>query len=179
MTDAAGKGLFPGAAIAQNLSAWCQFCFDLTDRDDECLLRHGWCAAIRRTRKARHERTSGNHRPLPPFSGHRQAASRGRPEASQQDGDQGGGAAPWSVVEGKLVLDSPDEMGLVFDVAVFDTRAASRAPLIATRAHPAAPGRTKPSRWMLCNTAGSTSSACSGDGSPAWPRTRLPTNSSG
>ena len=91
MTDAAGKGLFPGAAITQNLSAWCQFCLDLTARDDECLLRHGWCAALRRTRKATHDHTSGNHRPLPPFSGHRQAASWGRTEASQQDGDQGSG----------------------------------------------------------------------------------------
>src|SRR3954452_25361814 len=101
MTDAAGKGLFPGAAIAQNLLAWCQLCFELTDRDDECLLRHGWCAVIRRTRKATHERTSGNYRPRPPFSGHRQATSWRRTEASQQDGDQGGGAARWSVVEGQ------------------------------------------------------------------------------
>ena len=77
-------------------------------------------------------------------------------------------SAVW--VEGKLVMDSPDEMDLVFDVAVFDTRSGqSRALDRYARAHPAAPGRTKPSRWMLCNTAGSTSSACSGDmRSPAW-----------
>ena len=45
------------------------------------------------------------------------------------------------MVEGKLVLDSPDEMDLVFDVAVFDTRSGqSRALDRYARAHPAAPG---------------------------------------
>lgn len=45
----------------------------------------------------------------------------------------------WS--RGKLVMDSPDEMGLVFDVAVFDTRSGqSRALDRYARAHPAAPG---------------------------------------
>ena len=45
----------------------------------------------------------------------------------------------WS--RGKLVLDSPDEMDLVFDVAVFDTRSGqSRALDRYARAHPAAPG---------------------------------------
>jgi len=74
----------------------------------------------------------------------------------------------WS--RGKLVLDSPDEMDLVFDVAVFDTRSGQSRALDRSRALTQRPrGRTKPSRWMLCNTAGSTSSACSGDmRSPAW-----------
>src|SRR4029453_6564974 len=139
MTDAAGKGLFPGAAIAQNLLAWCQFCFDLTDRDDECLLRHGWCAVIRRTRKARHEPTSGNHRPLPPFSGqqHLGGALKHLSRTAIKEAAQRVGL--WS--RGKLVLDSPDEMGLGFDVAVFDTRSGrSRALDRYARVHPAAPG---------------------------------------
>jgi hypothetical protein len=45
----------------------------------------------------------------------------------------------WS--RGKLVMDSPDELDLVFDVAVFDIRSGqSRALDRYARAHPAAPG---------------------------------------
>src|SRR6186997_555067 len=99
MTDAAGKGLFPGAAIAQTLSAW--YHSVLTSRTGMTSVGFGTAGVPSSGEPGRHERTSGNHRPLPPFSGHRQAASRGRPEASQPDGDQGGGAAPWSVVEGQ------------------------------------------------------------------------------
>src|SRR5688572_5594661 len=140
MTDAAGKGLFPGAAIAQNLLAWCQFCFDLTDRDDECLLRHGWCAAIRRTRKARHERTSGNHRPLPPFRAiakqHLGGALKHLSRTAIKEAAQRVGL--WS--RGKLVLDSPDDMDLVLDVAAFPTRRRqSRRPHTSARPHPATP----------------------------------------
>ncbi len=74
----------------------------------------------------------------------------------------------WS--RGMLVMDSPDEMDLVFDVAVFDTKSGRSRAMIATPALTHRPrGRMKPSRWTLCNTPGSTSSACSGDTrSPAW-----------
>src|SRR3954451_20717112 len=68
----------------------------------------------------------------------------------------------WSA--GKLVLDSPDELNLVFDVACSTPGLASRASWIALPALIRRPrGRMKPSCWTSCNTAGSASSACCGD----------------
>src|SRR3954452_20456866 len=88
--------------------AGCQFCFDLTDRDDECLLRRGWCAALRRTKKATHERTSGNHRPLPPFwtiaKQHLSGALKHLSRTAIKEAARRVGL--WS--RGMLVMDNPD-----------------------------------------------------------------------
>jgi hypothetical protein len=141
MTDAAGKGLFPGAAIAQNLLAWCQFCFDLTDGMTSACFgtagvpssgepgRQGMSARQETIDRYRHFRAIAKQH----LGGALKHLSRTAiKEAAQRVG-------LWS--RGKLVMDSPDELDLVFDVAVFDTRSGqSRALDRYARAHPAATG---------------------------------------